>query len=254
MAPAMRSQILSVAMIAGPTNSMCPARAWGQALAAYTQIADHPLSQRKEGMSSHAPRLPGHACTRIATRSQKSGEAGHRSQCLSHAKRALYHLSYIPIAKWPSCLVCRSRASLGRPDHASHVVTLPDRCAPGPGALPYHFESRLLIIPVAGISKLQAMTVWPSGLRRWLQAPVRKGVGSNPTAVICSLFCALARPAIQILGGPRQALGFSPRGWQHRGFATRGDPRGNYRGTAPMNQSTGSEDRTHDLSGVRRAS
>ena len=27
------------------------------------------------------------------------------------------------------------------------------------------------------------MTVWPSGLRRWLQAPVRKGVGSNPTAV-----------------------------------------------------------------------
>ena len=29
-----------------------------------------------------------------------------------------------------------------------------------------------------------ASTVWPSGLRRWLQAPVRKGVGSNPTAVI----------------------------------------------------------------------
>ena len=26
-------------------------------------------------------------------------------------------------------------------------------------------------------------TVWPSGLRRWLQAPVRKGVGSNPTTV-----------------------------------------------------------------------
>jgi hypothetical protein len=28
------------------------------------------------------------------------------------------------------------------------------------------------------------LTVWPSGLRRWLQAPARKGVGSNPTAVI----------------------------------------------------------------------
>ena len=28
-------------------------------------------------------------------------------------------------------------------------------------------------------------TVWPSGLRRWLQAPVCKGVGSNPTAVTC---------------------------------------------------------------------
>ena len=30
-------------------------------------------------------------------------------------------------------------------------------------------------------------TVWPSGLRRWLQAPVRKGVGLNPTAVISEL-------------------------------------------------------------------
>ena len=29
------------------------------------------------------------------------------------------------------------------------------------------------------------MTVWPSGLRRWLQAPVRKGVGSKSTAVTC---------------------------------------------------------------------
>ena len=29
-----------------------------------------------------------------------------------------------------------------------------------------------------------AETVWPSGLRRWLKAPFRKGVGSNPTAVI----------------------------------------------------------------------
>ena len=32
----------------------------------------------------------------------------------------------------------------------------------------------------AGHSK----TVWPSGLRQWLKAPFRKGVGSNPTAVI----------------------------------------------------------------------
>ena len=27
-------------------------------------------------------------------------------------------------------------------------------------------------------------TLWPSGLRRWLKAPFRKGVGSNPTGVI----------------------------------------------------------------------
>ena len=33
------------------------------------------------------------------------------------------------------------------------------------------------------------MTAWPSGLRRQLKALVRKGVGSNPTAVIyCIMF------------------------------------------------------------------
>ena len=35
-----------------------------------------------------------------------------------------------------------------------------------------------------GAFAFSALTVWPSGLRRWLKAPVRKGVGSNPTAVI----------------------------------------------------------------------
>ena len=28
---------------------------------------------------------------------RESGEVGHRSQYLSHAKRALYHMSYIPV-------------------------------------------------------------------------------------------------------------------------------------------------------------
>ena len=42
------------------------------------------------------------------------------------------------------------------------------------------------------------MTVWPSGLRRWLKAPFRKGVGSNPIAVnvvVCGLFPAAALAA-----------------------------------------------------------
>ena len=39
-----------------------------------------------------------------------------------------------------------------------------------------------------------AWTVWPSGLRRWLQAPVRKGVGSNPTAVIFIFLASAANP------------------------------------------------------------
>jgi hypothetical protein len=38
-------------------------------------------------------------------------------------------------------------------------------------------------------------TAWPSGLRRWLQAPVRKGAGSNPAAV--TFVC------VELLGGLR---------------------------------------------------
>ena len=34
-----------------------------------------------------------------------------------------------------------------------------------------------------GCCAMDNKTVWPSGLRRWLKAPFRKGVGSNPTAV-----------------------------------------------------------------------
>ena len=42
-----------------------------------------------------------------------------------------------------------------------------------------------------------AMTVWPSGLRRWLQAPGRKGVGSNPTAVILHDAADVAGPKLR---------------------------------------------------------
>ena len=60
------------------------------------------------------------------------------------------------------------------------------------------------------------MTVWPSGLRRWLQAPVRKGVGSNPTAVIVLPFrfgSPVGKPAeaLRTLSGSR-ARRFS-RAW-----------------------------------------
>ena len=40
------------------------------------------------------------------------------------------------------------------------------------------------MMPACSATARSPSTVWPSGLRRWLQAPVRKGVGSNPTAVI----------------------------------------------------------------------
>ena len=39
------------------------------------------------------------------------------------------------------------------------------------------------MLPPLTCSATTDMTVWPSGLRRWLKAPFRKGVGSNLTAV-----------------------------------------------------------------------
>ena len=47
-------------------------------------------------------------------------------------------------------------------------------------------EGLTAIKEIPAALKVPCMTVWPSGLRRWLQAPVRKGVGSNPTAVTCT--------------------------------------------------------------------
>ena len=38
------------------------------------------------------------------------------------------------------------------------------------------------------VPSLLRKTVWPSGLRRWLKAPFRKGVGSNPTGVIFATY------------------------------------------------------------------
>ena len=62
-----------------------------------------------------------------------------------------------------------------------------------PTAIPFAGQRGSLVASTAarharsGQMAIHTLTVWPSGLRRWLQAPVRKGVGSNPTAVICCL-------------------------------------------------------------------
>ena len=43
-------------------------------------------------------------------------------------------------------------------------------------------HSYVMLVSIGTLSE-SSKTVWPSGLRRWLKAPVRKGVGSNPTGV-----------------------------------------------------------------------
>ena len=62
------------------------------------------------------------------------------------------------------------------------------------GVVSYYLE----VVSRAGVftltSSSRSATAWPSGLRRQLKALVRKGVGSNPTAVILGtpLVCELA--------------------------------------------------------------
>ena len=58
----------------------------------------------------------------------------------------------------------------------------------GPGSGLASGRAVMTFAPIASdldLTRLpNAMTVWPSGLRRWLKAPFRKGVGSSPTAVM----------------------------------------------------------------------
>ena len=65
-------------------------------------------------------------------------------------------------------------------------------------------------------SLLDDMTVWPSGLRRWLQAPVRKGVGSSPTAVTFS--CWNMRTENMWKEKEATARGFEPLRAEPNGF------------------------------------
>ena len=58
----------------------------------------------------------------------------------------------------------------------------------------------MFLLDTRGVKRTN-MTVWPNGLRRWLQAPVRKGVGSNPTAVrVCMVLMTDRCAAIVIVG------------------------------------------------------
>ena len=58
----------------------------------------------------------------------------------------------------------------------------------------------MFLLYMRGVKRTN-MTVWPSRLKRWLQAPVRKGVGSNPTAVrVCTVLMTDGCAAMVIVG------------------------------------------------------
>src|SRR5215471_11720736 len=63
-------------------------------------------------MPGFEPGISQPQCEVLTTILHTPGEAGYRSQYLSHAKRALYHLSYIPITDHtPSTLQTRANAN-----------------------------------------------------------------------------------------------------------------------------------------------
>ena len=74
-------------------------------------------------------------------------------------------MAHVPLSDWHACCASGNRRSVP-------VWTL-RQASPGRAVTKFGF-----------LPKGSLKTVWPSGLRRWFQAPVRKGVGSNPTAVI----------------------------------------------------------------------
>ena len=80
---------------------------------------------------------------------------------------------------------CCKRLRTSRPPPNSPRNEGQDQCRPPP----LHMPGKRLRRKQCGmcvkhfLAIILNKTVWPSGLRRWLQAPVRKGVGSNPTAV-----------------------------------------------------------------------
>ena len=87
---------------------------------------------------------------------------------------------------------------------------------PPPTAIPSAGQRGSLVASTAarharsGQMAIHTLTVWPSGLRRWLQAPVRKGVGSNPTAVTCCPRHAAARAGARSTSPCDDAATFAP--------------------------------------------
>ena len=57
---------------------------------------------------------------RVGLRKEKSGGEGYRSPYLSHAKRALYHLSYTPFHFYPSS--CPHHIAAGNVHPATHIL------------------------------------------------------------------------------------------------------------------------------------
>ena len=101
--------------------------------AMHQRIARHPKAStiRRQNTAHTAPlsafRLPRASVPQ--PHFSKNGEAGHRSQCLSHAKRALYHLSYIPMPEHQQVSRCWGlRAPWGIIEPRRHRTPRPSPC------------------------------------------------------------------------------------------------------------------------------
>ena len=51
-------------------------------------------------------------------------------------------------------------------------------------------------VGLLSLTEMNLQAVWPSGLRRRIQAPFRKGEGSNPSTVNCFFFAPSLSPPL----------------------------------------------------------
>ena len=120
-------------------------------------------------------------CLQKAQTKIQTGDMGYRSPHLSHAKRALYHLSYIPSIKsildYQYCLLGLRYISENRSRYDSKIFSY----------LNGLYNLVLLWAPIR-IERIDLKSTWPSGLRRQTQV-----VENLLCIVLCVLVCVYRR-------------------------------------------------------------
>ena len=176
-----------------------PWRAWGSASLRRSTAAHEALRGRGAGR----PWWP-----QSAGRSSSSHTGSRRLRQICFAARRDQDGGPLSPSVTLPTATCEPRAADRRPGCLSHWTLVRQT----PGGAGHGARIAELTQPAlahhAGRRKTETVfrtlrTLWPSGLRRWLKAPFRKGVGSNPTGVI--FHCLPPAPFDAARRAPRRA-------------------------------------------------
>ena len=114
----------------------------------------------------------------------------NNTQCQWHTEQRTHTALKMKAMSWQALhgkALCHGAASAQPPAmqlQLCGMIAFIDSRVPGKDLdIKHRLNAQFIVIGTQRLESTTAKTVWPSGLRRWLQAPVRKGVGSNSTAV-----------------------------------------------------------------------